>query len=262
MDECLICGSVTDLTVEHIIPQSLWKRLRINPNGDGDIAKTRTTLCGACNKGTSQLHGRDAMLNLIVAGGPVTRQTLQHLADWTFWVTLLLGLANRRGVVDQAETRALLRARFRPGNGGGIPTGLRIYAGKSADLGAEPESPVVPYAIALVDDKSVYLDAQGHPIGHQADAEMSLQAAEAIGLGTFVLLVVARTHTSGADHTARLDAAAETAGLARIHPLRSPIPDLSSVSATVIGADGLFVREPLLAGANLTLLPENIRRLV
>lgn len=178
MDECLICGATTDLTVEHIIPQTLWNRFGIDPNGAGDVAKTRTILCSTCNSATGQLHERGAMLDLIAEGVPVTKQTLRQLADWTFWVTILLGLARGVGVLPLSEARSWLRDRFFSSNRAGVPRGLRVYAGRSAD------------------------------------------------------------------------------------PLPTTIPAFATSKASVPAAHELFVREPLLLGVDLSLLPVDTRRVV
>lgn len=262
MDECLICGATTDLTVEHIIPQTLWNRFGIDPNGVGDVAKTRTILCSTCNSATGQLHERGAMLDLIAEGAPVTKQTLRQLADWTFWVTILLGLARGAGVLPISEARRWLQDRFFSGNQAGVPRGLRVYAGRSADLAAHPVVPTASYAVSLMDDPSVVTNQDGRPIGYSAHEGTSVQAAEVLGLGSLVLLVVGRAHSSGPDHTTRLDSAVASAGLVRIHPLPTPIPTFATSTVSVAAAHELFVREPLLLGVDLNLLPVNIRRVV
>jgi hypothetical protein len=258
---CLICGATNDITVEHIIPQTLWRRFGVDPNGEGDVAKTRTTLCKVCNGATSKIHQWADVMDLIQNGQPVTRTALAHLAEWTFWVTLLLGLANGRAVVPEAEARDLLRRRFASSHSVSIPKGLRVYAAVTPDLGARPANPVSSHAVALVGDPTVYTDSASKPIGHRAHVGMSLQAATAIGLGTVVLLVLARTHPSGPDHETRVDRAVATIGLTRIHPPTGPVPTLSPTTASVEAAHLLFVKQPL-AATDLTLLPEATRRAV
>ena len=54
-----------------------------------------------------------------------------------------------------------------------------------------------------------------------------MKVAESVGLGEFALLTLGRTRSSGPDHNYRLDAAAATVGLERIHPLPSPLPQLT-----------------------------------
>lgn len=54
---CLLCGALADPTLEHIIPQTLWKRFGIDPNRE-DLAQFWTTLCDAHNQATSALHMR------------------------------------------------------------------------------------------------------------------------------------------------------------------------------------------------------------
>jgi hypothetical protein len=102
---CLICGTTDELTVEHIIPQTLWKRFGLDPDHD-DLARYRTTLCQTHNQATSALHRRSEAIRLIATGEPVTTKTLAHLADWAVWVTLLLGLANGHGVLRPGEAAA------------------------------------------------------------------------------------------------------------------------------------------------------------
>lgn len=93
---CLLCGSLEEPTVEHIIPQALWKRFGLDPDHD-DLARFRTDLCFTHNQATSVLHQRSEMMDLIETGSPITKKTLQHLGDWIVWITLLLSLARGRG---------------------------------------------------------------------------------------------------------------------------------------------------------------------
>lgn len=259
MPECLICGARDDLTVEHIIPQTFWKRFGIDPNlFDGDVPKTRTSLCRSCNSATAVLHERQEMMSLIETGSPTTKKTLAHLADWAFWVTLLLGLARGSAVIRTDHARRLLQARFAaPSATGGIPKGFRVYAGVAKSLESSGGA-ATSYAIARVGDPSVYLDGSGQPIGFTMSTGQSLQAAQSIGLGHFVLLVVAPTYSSGDNHAQRLDAAAASIELIRIHPPPNPIPSLAPVEIDVGAARNLFVTNP--SGSDWSLLPPRLRR--
>lgn len=262
VSECLICAATTDLTVEHIVPQTLWKRWGVNPNtAMGDVPKTRTTLCKRCNGATAALHGRSDMMSFIDTGEPITKKTLQHFADWAFWVLLLLGLARGSGVVPVDEARAILRARFADGPGSkAIPRGVRVYAGLATSLEPSPTPSVATsYSIAPVDAANV-LRQNGAPIGLTVRQAQSVQAAQSIGIGKTTVLILGRTESSGADHNARLDAAAATVGLSRIHPLSDPIPTLTPQHPNLRAIGDLFALLPF--GDDRSLLPPSLRALL
>lgn len=262
MVNCLICGSTEDLTREHIIPQTLWKRFSVDPNSDnGDVSKTWTTLCQSCNAATAALHGRTEMMSLIETGSPAAKQTLQHLADWAFWVLLLLGLAQGASVIPEDEARALLLGRFSDRTRASVPRGVRVYAGIATTLDSRGGPDTTSFVVARVDDPSIYNDdAAGAPIGMSARTGQALQAAQSIGIGKVVLLVLAPTRSSGKDHEVRLDAAAATVGLDRIHPLPTPIPTLAPRAFDLDGVNDLFISVPF--AGDLTLLPAPLRQLL
>jgi len=262
MPVCLICGATSNITVEHIIPQTLWKRFGVDPDTDvGDVPKTRTYLCRACNQATSSLHRRQELMSLIETGAPVTATTLNHLADWVFWVTLLLGLARGSGVIPSSEAQKLLADRFaNPAPRGGIAKGVRIYAvGVSAVVPSVPRA-TVGYAIARPGDQSICFDENGRPVGFTASFGQNLQAAQCIRLGRVLTLVVAPTLSSGRGHFDRLGAAVATVGLERIHPLRDPLPRLLQQNVDLDAVCNLFVTEPL--GHEWSLLPSELRDLL
>jgi hypothetical protein len=144
---CLLCGAIADPTLEHILPQTLWKRFGIDPNRE-DLAQFWTTLCDAHNQATSALHARPDMMSLIETGEPVTRKTLDHLSDWAVWVTLLFALERGSGVLGAEASRELLLRRFSTGHGG-TPKGFRVYAARVAGYVEPADPPRVPYALAL-----------------------------------------------------------------------------------------------------------------
>lgn len=261
VSECIICGSTTNLTVEHIIPQALWKRFGVDPNAtSGDVPKTRTTLCSPCNSATAALHNRTDMMALIETGSPTNKKTLQHLADWAFWVLLLLGLARGNGVVPADDARALLRARFVDRTAPSVPRGVRVYAGVATTL--EPSSPTATtsFSVARIDDPSVLRDHAGEAMGMSARFGQPLQATQSIGIGKVVLLVLGPTQFSGAGHEARLDLAAATVGLTPIHPLQDPIPELVPSEYDLEAIRDLFVSVPF--GTDDSLLPMRLQGLI
>lgn len=261
VSQCLICGSTDDLTVEHIIPQTLWKRFGIDPNmSEGDVFKTRTTLCRSCNAGTASLHERGEMMTLIETGDPITKRTLQHLADWGFWVLLLLGLSRGTAVVPEDAARELLVSRFSLRVATSIPKGVRVYAGVATTLEPSPSSPPSSFAVARVDDPNVYCNGEGEAIGMTARGGQSLQAAQSIGLGKAVLLVLGPTLSSGPGHEARLDEAAGAVALTRIHPLPPKVPELGPREYDLAAVRDLFMSLPF--GDDFSLLPGPLRRLM
>jgi hypothetical protein len=251
---CLLCGADADPTVEHIIPQALWRRFGIDPARDG-LAVFQTTLCDPHNQATAALHRREEMLDLIETGEPVTRKTLLHLGDWAVWVTLLLGLSRGSGVLGEAVSRDRLLRRFDAENGGS-PKGVRVYAARVSEYVEPRNPPISPYSLALCEDPRVHLDGRRRPAGFSVQ-EGPINASESIGLGKVALLVVGRTYPSGDDHFERLDQAAALVGLERILPLAGALPGLEPrpVSMTEVGK--LFTVVPF--GADTSLMPENLR---
>lgn len=259
-EECLICGSTTDLTVEHIIPQTLWNRWGIDPNRD-DLAVFTTRLCGLHNSATGALHEREDMMRLIDTGERVSKRTLSHLADWAIWVTLLLGLARGSSVLDAETSRAWLLHRFThdasTGPGGGPPKGTRVYAARVTLL-VKADAPTRKYVLALRGDSRVILDAQQEPCGLSFRAGV-INAAESIRVGELVLLVLGPTYSSGQDHTERLDAAAVGVGLERIFPPAVTLPALVPAPIDLDDVSRLFTVLPF--GGDLSLLPPRMQAL-
>lgn len=136
----MLCGADQDLTIEHIIPQALWRRFGIDPDRP-TLADYKTILCERHNQATSALHRRPDLLDLIETGEPVTRRTLTHLGDWAVWVTLLLGLARGSGVLGETVTRDVLLRRF-DANAGGTPRGVRVYAARVLEYAVASDPPV------------------------------------------------------------------------------------------------------------------------
>lgn len=253
-DRCLICGSDARLTLEHIIPQTLWERWGVDPNRD-DLAVFRTGLCESHNQATGTLHRREDMMHLVDTGGPITKRTLNQLADWAVWVTLLLGLARGSGVLDAETSRAHLRDRFTIKSGsarGGPPRGTLVYAARITDLIEAADSRQPSYFLALQGDPRVHLDAQGKPLGVSVQSG-PVNASESIRVGSLVLLVVGPTHSSGPGHRERLDAVAAQVGLERIFPLLDPLPALSPTSINMSRVSRLFTVVPF--GAEPSLAP-------
>lgn len=259
-DRCLICGTTAKLTLEHIIPQTLWQRWGIDPNRD-DLAVFRTWLCDQHNQATGALHRREDMMCLIDTGGPVTPKTLNQLADWAVWVTLLLGLARGSGVIDAKTSRRWLQEHFTKSpdrTQGGPPKGTLVYAARITELIETEEPGPPPYLLALRGDSRVLLDAHGKPTGMSVHAG-PVNATESIRVGSVVLLVVGPTHSSGPDHRQGLDEAAAEVGLERVFPLPEPLPALSPAQINVTWVSRLFTVVPI--GADPSLAPAPLRAL-
>ncbi|WP_198144754.1 hypothetical protein [Nesterenkonia jeotgali] len=255
---CLLCGAVDDPTVEHVIPQTLWNRFGIDPN-QSDLAQFRTDLCGRHNRATSALHRRTEVMDLIEQGEPVSVRTLQLLADWAVWVTLLLGLARGRSVLGASESRALLLERFASTQGGGPPKGVRVYAARVSDYVEASTTIGTQYALALVGDPRIALDAERRPQGISVNAG-SINASESIGLGKIALLVVGRSYKSGPDHEHRLDAVVGSVGLERIWPPSDTLPTLDPRPVSITEVSRIFTTVPF--GDDASLAPSNIRVLL
>lgn len=255
---CLLCGTSAEPTVEHIIPQALWRRFGLDPNSE-DLARFRTTLCSPHNKATSTLHERSDMMTLIETGEPVTRKTLDHLGDWAIWVTLLLALSRGSGVLGPHDSRELLLRRFDTGHGG-PPKGFRVYAARVDSYVDPADPPRVPYLLALRGDSRVICDAAGRPIGLGV-MEGPINASESIGLGKLALLVVGPSYSSGPDHGERLDQAAAQVGLERIRPLGpTTLPALRPAPISMTDVSRVFTVLP--TDADGSLLPMELRILL
>lgn len=274
-DRCLLCEITEDLEVEHVVPQRLWKSFGIHPKtgqikGRRDlppapIARFCTTFCRMHNEATGKIHNgeRDAMMKLISEGrGPATEVVLHDLADWAVWVTMLLGLARSvdpsqsgGGVLSDERATQMLKRRFDEGIEE-IPEGMRVYAAR-VDKYDDGSSAALRYMLALTEDQGVILDWQGNPSGF-AVSEGTMNAAEVIGLGDFVLLVLGQTYSSGDDHDARLDEAVASAGLELIFPLPMPLPTLDPKVIDMNGVARLLTTLPF-GDVEISLLPEQIR---
>jgi hypothetical protein len=251
---CLLCGSPNEPSVEHIIPQALWKRFGLDPDQD-ELAQFRTDLCITHNQATSVLHQRSEMMDLIETGSPVTKKTLQHLGDWIVWITLLLSLARGRGVLGVEASRQLLLRRFDKLHAG-TPKGVRVYAAVVDDSVEPTESESTPYVLALKGDSRVLLNEDGAPIGFSV-REGPVNASESIRLGRVALLVVGSTYSSGDDHEQRLDDAVARVGLERIFPPERALPKMEPTPIDMTDVGQLFTVIP--DGADGSLMPEALR---
>ncbi|MFE6921619.1 hypothetical protein ACFVAV_11280 [Nocardia sp. NPDC057663] len=252
---CIICGSHAG-TTEHIVPQALWKRFGLDPNS-ADLARYRTELCEAHQRATSTLHSRRNLLQLVDTGEPVTRKSLTDLADWAVWVTLLLGLCTGICALPVDESRDLLLRRFSGRTAGGLPAGIRVYAARIDAYVSGTD--FVSRQIAIEKGDHVVLDHSNVPSGFTVRSG-PVTATEAIGLGTFALLVVPRTYDSGPRHKERLDGVAASVGLDLIHPLPQPIPTLVPKKIDMRAVSGIFV--PPGWGDDASLLPIAIQSLM
>lgn len=259
--DCLLCGEadVTLLTLEHIIPQALWKRFGVDPNGPGGVAMTHTTLCKRCNDATSTLHDRTQMLDLIETGAPVTKVTLDQVSDWIFWVLLLLSYARDDNAVPAQVAHKLLHDRFVTRAKVTLPRGWRIYAAHTTTLEATHTSPVRHEVLTTISSHG-YADAGGRIIGVTFGSNRTVQVALTIGIGRMAFLVLPPTESSGHDHLDRIDAAAAANGLQRIHPMRGVVPQLPEVTVDVPALRDIFVAP--CEGDDRSLLPEAVRELL
>lgn len=252
---CLICGSSDSLTVEHIVPQTLWNRFGLGPNHER-LTRYCTTLCSFHNSATSRLHQRTEVIDLIEKGQPATKKSLRLLADWAVWVTLLLGLSTGEGVLTEDEARRLLSDRF-DGRDGGLPRGIRVYIARVADYISG--SSFTSHMVGVVDDGRIVLDSAGTPIGF-SERTGPITASEAIGLGKIAILVLSRTYSSGRDQNARLDAAAATVGMDRIHPPAVAVPVLVPRVTDMTAVSRVFL--PVPHGSDSSLLPDAVKQVV
>lgn len=250
---CTICRATDNPTIEHIVPQTLLRsRFGLDPHHE-DLARFRTVLCDAHNQATSALHGRTEMMELIDAGAPITTKALTDLADWAVWVTLLLGLSRGDGVLRSEEARRLLAERF-GGNAGGLPKGIRVYATLVDEYITDTE--FVSHMVGVEHDSRIVRDHAGAAVGFNV-IEGPITVSESIGLGKVAILVLPRSFSSGRDHNARLDEAARSVGLERIHPLGPDLPDLVPRSVDMKAVSELFMPPPF--GRDTSLLPGPLR---
>lgn len=256
--DCLICGATENLTLEHIIPQALWARFGIDPNAEGDVRKTHTTLCARCNGATAALHTRREMLDLIQTGLPVTDATVAQMADWAFWVLLLLNLARGSHIVPERHARDLLQKRFVTHELGGVPKAWRIYAAHVSSLTPTASAPT-RYEVALTFEESLYRGAGGRPIRVTVSHGDAREASLVIGIGIMVFLVLPPTASSGPGHFDRINAVAAAADLERLVPRHGEVVSLRAGSADIGVVRDLFVAP--LAGDDRTLLPPTLRAL-
>lgn len=260
--DCLLCGEtdVTLLTLEHIIPQTLWNRFGIDPNGSGDVRKTHTTLCEACNGATSRLHQRSEMLDLLETGTPVTDTTLRQVADWIFWVLLLLHYSRGDKVIPPEVAHKLLHDRFVSRTTGALPRGWRIYAARTTTLASSGASPRTRYDVVTAHNTGRRTNGAGRLIGLAFGTSRSVQAALTVGIGKLIFLILPPTEQSGPNHLDRVDAAARENGLERIQPLRGTAPTLPMVTVDVHRVRDIFLNP--FEGDDHTLLPESLRALL
>lgn len=256
--DCLICGATRDLTLEHIIPQALWARFGIDPNAEGDVRKTHTTLCARCNGATAALHTRKEMLDLIQTGAPVTDATVAQMADWAFWVLLLLNLERGSHIVPEHHARDLLQKRFVAHELGSVPKNWRVYAARVASL-APTTTAVKHYEVALNFEESLYRDGGGRAIGITVSHGDAREASLVIGLGVMIFLILPPTASSGAGHLDRINAVTAAADLERLVPRRGEAVRLETGNADIGVVRDLFVAP--LAGDDRTLLPPSLRAL-
>ncbi|MFT9533145.1 hypothetical protein ACM0AX_07780 [Mycobacteroides abscessus subsp. abscessus] len=248
---CRICDS-EETTSEHIVPQTLWLRFGLDPNHE-DLERYRTRLCSPHNEATGKLHQRTDVIDLIENGGAFTKKSLGLLADWAVWVTALLGLSTGEGVLPEDEARSLLRARF-SGDGGGLPRGIRVYAARVSEY--VRDAAFTSYMVAVEKDLRTVLDCNRTPIGFSGIAGPAT-VTESIGLGKIALLVLSRIYTSGVGHNDRLDAAATTVGMERIHPPAAILPALAPRAIDMTAVSQVFM--PVLDGQDPSLLPNGVR---
>jgi hypothetical protein len=249
---CLICGSDEEATSEHIVPQTLWLRFGRDPDHE-DLERYRTTLCRTHNEATGKLHQRTDVIELIENGGTFTTKSLGLLADWAVWVTALLGLSTGEGVLPEDEARSLLLARF-GGDGGGLPRGIRVYAARVSEY--VRDTAFTSYMVAVEKDQRTVLDYHRTPIGFSGIAG-PITVTESIGLGKIALLVLSRTYPSGVGHNDRLDAAATTVGLERIHPPATTLPILTPRAIDMTAVSQVFM--PVPDGQDPSLLPDGVK---
>ena len=253
--DCLICGSSADPSIEHIIPQALWLRFGLHPDSP-DLERFRTRLCMPCNNATSRLHNSQGLLDLIEDGGPATQKSLRQLTEWAVWVTLLLGLRTGDGVVPNDQARKMLNDRFgRDKKTSGLPPGIRVYAAQVGNY-VDGATDYISHQVGVECDGRIMLDHSGKPAGFTI-GEQPITVSESLGIGKLALLVLPRTYTSGGGHKERLDAAASTVGLTRIHPFPDSIPNLSPTNIDMRAVSQVFM--PLGHGSDASLAPTALR---
>jgi hypothetical protein len=256
---CVLCGA-TGATVEHVLPRTLVASWGLNPDAP-ETAPFRTRLCARSNSAGSSLHARADVIAMINSGVAASQGTLNRLADWSVWVSLMIGVSRDSSVWPRSAALRYLRERFpcganSPAPSGGLPKGTRVYAALADD--ATPERSHPRHAIALRDDPRVLLGADGEPTGGSAIEGLALSAGSALRLGSIVTLVIGPTWRSGPTHETNMDEIAGTAGLSRVHPnavstpLARQVVDMRSLAT-------LFTTEPFAADTDAALLPRHIR---
>jgi hypothetical protein len=112
------------------------------------------------------------------------------------------------------------------------------------------------HQVGVEQDDRIVLDYAGVPSGFGVKSG-PIKASESIGIGKIALLVLSRTYTSGPNHNERLDAAAASVGLDRIHPLPNPVPDLTPKAMDMGAVSRVFA--PPGHGGDVSLLPPAVR---
>ncbi|WES65833.1 hypothetical protein P0L94_07110 [Microbacter sp. GSS18] len=260
--DCLICGETNrpELTLEHIIPQTLWRRFGVDPNQEGDVRKTHTTLCKRCNDATSRLHSRTEMMELIEKGTPATDMAIGQMADWVFWILLLLALERGDSIVPADVARRLLHSRFVTHTATGIPPGWRVYAARVATLEHQGTAVQESYEVLTAFGNMGVTSAAGHAIGFTGRSGAAVQSALTIGIGSMGFLVLPPTESSGPNHLDRVDAAAAENGLERLVPRRGAVATLTVGAADVGALRDIFVSP--FEGSDRSLLPQRLRSLL
>lgn len=252
---CVICESRDEHTIEHIIPQALLDAWGLDPNGT-ETARFRTDLCRPCNFQMAKIHDRPEMMRMIIDGDPITDKALRHFADWIVWVTMLLGVARGRGVWPVAPARDRLLKQFsREARAGATPKGTRVYVARAV-YHPLPQGGV-SHAVALRDDNRIVLDYRDRPSGISGKSGV-INAAECLGIGRLMALVIGPTWDSGPEHKSRLDAIPESAGFLRIQPFPEVAPTLQPMTVDQRSVKRFFTAEALLAD-DISLLPREVQ---
>lgn len=260
LGKCLICESTQELTTEHLVPGTFWREVGVDPESD-DVDSWVTTLCRSCNCATGALHARRDVIDFIANGNEVTRSGLVKVADWAYWVTLLLNLHRGRGVVHKGQARSLLQERFSNAHaGGGMPKGVRVFAARVSEYIDDPSRKSPSYAVARVGDPLIDLDSRGTPLGARLAIGSPVGAADVIGWRHAATMVLGRTYSSGSRHEERVDKAALSVGFERVHPPDEKLA-LPERPIDLNRARGLFMSVPFSA-SDLSLLPKSLRAIL
>lgn len=137
----------------------------------------------------------------------------------------------------------------------GLPRGIRVYAAQVGNY-VDGATPYTSHQVGVECDGRIMLDHSGGPAGFSIQ-EGPITVSESLGVGKIALLVLPRTYTSGDDHKERLDAAASTVGLTRIHPLPIRTPTLSPADIDMRAVSQVFM--PLGHGSDASLAPMALR---